>query len=537
LKSKLGQEQENGIDYWQLFQELPLPCLLFKADDPKFTIVDLNSAREKIEKWPREFYIGKPLHDVFPVNKDELHHKKIDTLLLSAIREVIKTGKPKHFRLPPFREKGERGWEAIRHIERSYVPIKDAQGKVTHIVSTTRDITNELNEAERIAEIQERLEEAMSISKVGSWTWDITNGTIVTDKNLKKILPFDDADTSAGNVLEQFVRLVHPDDLPRVRRAIQRTIKQHVPYEEEYRVVLKGGRVRWMLARGKVEKRGDKLLFPGVIVDISERRNLQAQVELARQQDKLNRQTSKILQERNEQLEAIGRSKDEFVALASHQLRTPATAVKQYLGMVLQGYVGEVSDLQEDMLSKAFDSNERQIQIINQILNAARVDTGRLVLTPMPVDIRSLLQGIVTDMKSMFESHQHTLQVSLPKAPVRVPADTGYLRMAIENIVNNAIVYTPNGGEITLKLMRAGKRCKLIIADTGVGIRKQDLSKLFIKFSRIHNPLSVQAGGSGIGLYLASEIVRLHSGEVSVNSAVGKGTSFAISLPLAQNTT
>ena len=87
-----------------------------------------------------------------------------------------------------------------------------------------------------------------------------------------------------------------------------------------------------------------------------------------------------MLQRRNEELKAISRSKDEFVALASHQLRTPATAVKQYIGMVLQGYVGDITEEQSDVLTKAFESNERQIQIINQILSAARADTGRLVM-------------------------------------------------------------------------------------------------------------------------------------------------------------
>jgi len=107
--------------------------------------------------------------------------------------------------------------------------------------------------------------------------------------------------------------------------------------------------------------------------------------------------------------------------------------------------------------------------------------------------------------------------------------------MAIENVLHNANVYTPKGGRITVKLTQVDKRCTLDIQDTGVGIRKADLGKLFVKFSRIHNPLSVEAGGSGIGLYLTAEIVRLHGGTVEVNSSLGKGSTFAISLPLMQN--
>jgi signal transduction histidine kinase len=148
-----------------------------------------------------------------------------------------------------------------------------------------------------------------------------------------------------------------------------------------------------------------------------------------------------------------------------------------------------------------------------------------------------LVRGIVTDMKSQFDAHAHKLHLSLPKNPVQVKGDLGYLRMAIENIINNALAYTPDGGEIGVRLRVVDKVCKLLISDTGVGIRKADLSKLFIKFSRIHNPLSVQAGGSGIGLYLSAEIMRLHGGAVSADSKINQGTTFAISLPMAQNTT
>lgn len=243
---------------------------------------------------------------------------------------------------------------------------------------------------------------------------------------------------------------------------------------------------------------------------------------------------AKELQKRNKELQALSRTKDEFVALASHQLRTPATAVKQYLGMVLQGFVGPIDPVQEELLAKAFDSNERQIQIINQILNAARADTGKLVVTPTLMDLASLLRGIGEEMRHDIEARKQSFTVLLPDKSVQVRADSGYLRMAIENLINNARAYTPDGGAIVLKLVIDKKHAHIVVEDTGVGIRKQDLTKLFAKFSRIHNELSVQAGGSGIGLYLAGEIVRLHGGTIGVTSKIGRGTVFTISLPLAQ---
>jgi signal transduction histidine kinase len=136
-------------------------------------------------------------------------------------------------------------------------------------------------------------------------------------------------------------------------------------------------------------------------------------------------------------------------------------------------------------------------------------------------------------MRHDIEARKHSFTVLLPDVPVQVQADIGYLRMAVENLINNARVYTPDGGAIALKLLADTKQAKIVVEDTGVGIHKKDLTKLFAKFSRIHNELSVQAGGSGIGLYLAGEIIRLHGGSISVSSKINKGTTFTITLPLA----
>lgn len=241
---------------------------------------------------------------------------------------------------------------------------------------------------------------------------------------------------------------------------------------------------------------------------------------------------ARLQQQRNIELQELGRTKNEFVALASHQLRTPATAVKQYLGMVLQGYVGPVDKVQEELLAKAFESNERQIQIINQILNAARADTGKLIMTPEDFDLTEMVRVITEEMRHAVEARGHTFKVKLPAAAIHLHGDLGYLRMAIENLINNARIYTADGGTVTVRLSTTRSKVKLAVQDTGVGIRKKDLSKLFAKFSRIHNELSVQAGGSGIGLYLAAEIVRLHQGAVDVASVSGKGTTFTITLPI-----
>jgi PAS domain S-box-containing protein len=532
--SKSNETAREPLDYRKLFQALPESYLLFEVNDPDFTIVEVNEARERVTGISREASIGRPLFEVFPDRNDDYRTTGMNELR-EYIRSLIKNGTAEPLQRIRYDIKQSDGTYLTRYWHPSYVLIRDNAGKPTHVLAASRDVTEETLVEMEIATMSQRLQTALEVGKVSSWMWDIEHNILVGDRNLAKLFSMDPAQVLHGLPLEAFLKSIHPDDLQRVKNSVQRTIQENVPFEEEYRTVTPQGKIRWVLARGKLEEQGGRKVFPGVIVDITERRDLQEQVELARHQDQLNRQESKILQKRNEELETVSRSKDEFVALASHQLRTPATAVKQYLGMVMQGYVGEISDIQAEMLGKAFESNERQIEIINQILNAARVDTGRLVMTTMPVDIRALVRGLTDDMRASIEQRHHQFVVRLPRTPMPVVADLGYLRMAIENVLHNASIYTQEGGRIEIHLERDGKQARLSITDTGVGIKKADIGKLFTKFSRIHNPLSVQAGGSGIGLYLTAEIIRLHGGKVTVRSKINQGTTFAILLPLAHN--
>jgi signal transduction histidine kinase len=236
--------------------------------------------------------------------------------------------------------------------------------------------------------------------------------------------------------------------------------------------------------------------------------------------------------QRVHQLIEINRSKDEFIALASHQLRTPATAVKQYVGMILEGYAGDITAEQEKFLRSAYESNERQIQVVNDILRVAQLDLKKITLKLASTDMKKLMQSILHDMASLLANREQTLEFICPKKPIIAHVDTEFIRMALGNIIDNASKYTPVGKQITAELMpaREGKIC-VTIRDQGVGIAEDDMDKLFKKFSRVDNPLSVKVGGTGLGLYWSNEVVQLHTGSIEVKSALGTGTSFIIRLP------
>lgn len=228
----------------------------------------------------------------------------------------------------------------------------------------------------------------------------------------------------------------------------------------------------------------------------------------------------------------IQAAKDDLLSLASHQLRTPATIVKQYLGMLLQGYVGKLRGEQRDIIQNAYDSNEKQLEIISQLLYVARLDAGRITIRPELININQLVRKIAKNQSSLAKERDQTINIILPRQPIKVAADTHYLSMALDNLLNNSIKYTPDKGKITLSVKQIADEAIIEVSDTGSGINSNEIGHIFDKFTRGTNPLSTQVNGSGLGLYLTKQIIDRHGGSIDVNSEVDKGTLFEIRLPL-----
>ncbi len=230
----------------------------------------------------------------------------------------------------------------------------------------------------------------------------------------------------------------------------------------------------------------------------------------------------------------LDKAKDEFVSLASHQLRTPAAGVKAFASMLLDGYGGMVTPKQREFLQQIYDSNERQLRIVEDLLSVARVDSGRMTLSRSEVNISELVDQVVNEMAIPISGKNQQLIVKTPEKPVVIEADGEKLKMVVDNLISNASKYTPNGGAITVEVEVVRSKLNITVTDTGVGISKEELPGLFKKFSRIENELSAEVGGTGLGLYLAERIVRLHGGNIGVSSQPGKGSRFTLKLPLSR---
>ncbi|MFH1509907.1 MAG: ATP-binding protein [Candidatus Nealsonbacteria bacterium] len=232
-------------------------------------------------------------------------------------------------------------------------------------------------------------------------------------------------------------------------------------------------------------------------------------------------------------LDKLSRAKSEFLSIASHQLRTPLTAVKGYISLILEKNYGEVSEKMIQPLKNVFQSNERLLSLVNDLLNLSHLESGKIELTKSSVSLENLILNTVEELR--INANKKGLYINIEKPSKLLPnimADEDKLRQVILNIIDNAIKYTNNGG-ITIKMNATPLTEKIIISDTGTGITPEEKKNVFKMFTRATAVIKNHTAGFGVGLYVAKKFIDMHNGKVWIESqGSGKGTTLNIELPI-----
>lgn len=229
----------------------------------------------------------------------------------------------------------------------------------------------------------------------------------------------------------------------------------------------------------------------------------------------------------------LEKMKDEFLNMASHELRTPMTAIKGFISMILGGDYGKVDKNFEEPLTNIMMATNRLIDLVNDLLSVSRMQAGRLKVQLKSVQIGSVTKGLIDLLEPIAKDKQIKLKI-IDGRGAKVQADEELLRQIINNLVGNALKFTEKGGNVTLKIKKDGDMCIGEVEDTGVGIAKEDVDKLFGRFQQIASQGGGKPVGTGLGLYISRELVRTMGGELwLVKSELGEGSIFAFSLPLA----
>jgi PAS domain S-box-containing protein len=265
--------------------------------------------------------------------------------------------------------------------------------------------------------------------------------------------------------------------------------------------------------------------YLGVIVvtqEVTERKKIEDDLKEALEQ----------LQHVNEELTRLDRTKDDFLSTVSHELKTPMISVVGYIGMILKGKAGSLTEQQRRFLDISYKNLSKLEKNINNLIDLAEFGIIRETWVFEPVDLCKVIEFSCLTIEPLAKEHEIHLEIHLPSEPVRIPGIPDKLNQLFDNLLTNAIKYNRREGKITVDLSQTSDRAFVHISDTGIGISHQSLKEVFTRhFQEKTKPLG-NIKGLGIGLSLVQEIVKLHKGEIQLQSEIGKGTTFSVMLPL-----
>jgi PAS domain S-box-containing protein len=300
---------------------------------------------------------------------------------------------------------------------------------------------------------------------------------------------------------EEYSEMVHPDDRAHVRAALKNHLETGAPYSQEYRIIDSRGACLTISDRATAirDSKGVPVRMIGVVSDISERKKAE-------------------------------KMKSDFVSFVTHQLRTPLSGIKWMLELAS----GEIENPEEmrSFVQDARASTDRLIRLVNDLLDVSRLERGTLQLNYSQVDLAELTRSVLGEISPLMQEKGQNVSVQIGDDMAPVWADAQMLRQVVLNLISNAMKYTPREGKIKIAVRGAGNGLRWEVTDTGIGIPKSDLGKLFEKFYRAENAQVVETEGTGLGLYLVRLMVEQFGGKVWCTSEEGAGSTFAFTLPV-----
>ncbi len=410
---------------------------------------------------------------------------------------------------------------------------------VIYIASRHRDEI----EAERQTELalsENRFRQMAENIREVFWTYDLA------DDRVSYVSPA--YDQVMGNSISTFYKdplsilnMVHPDDLPLAEYAIREFMGGN-SVSIEVRITRPDNSPHWVWARGfPISDDQNKVKgVAGIISDITERKLAQEKIEEVNQTlEQRVQERTKELVIANVALDKAARMKDEFLAGMSHELRTPLTGILGFSEALQLRAYGELNEKQHKAVKTIEESGRHLLELINDILDLAKIEAGKLELQFGSYSIEDICQASLKLTKGMAQKKRHQFHVPTFEETIHAYVDARRIKQVLVNLISNAVKFTPENGEIGLDVQadRDGQKIKLTVWDKGIGIKPEDLHNLFRPFTQIDSSLAREYSGTGLGLSLVYRLVELHNGGIEVESTFGEGSRFTISLPWSPENT
>jgi PAS domain S-box-containing protein len=272
-------------------------------------------------------------------------------------------------------------------------------------------------------------------------------------------------------------------------------------------------------------------LFVAIIHDVSERRRLEALSEQKQYRAEELRRKTEDLEQDNRRMMETNRLQGEFLANMSHELRTPLNAIIGFADVLHAGMVGPLAEQQHEFLGDILTSSRHLLQLINEILDLAKVESGTVEIAPETVELTPMITEVRDILRGTAASRKLELELALPAELGSVTVDPAKLRQILYNYISNALKFTPEGGRVTIRAQLRDTTFRIEVEDTGIGIASEDLRYLFVAFRQLDVGTAKRYAGTGLGLALTKRLAEAHGGTVGVDSVRGAGSTFWVELP------
>lgn len=354
--------------------------------------------------------------------------------------------------------------------------------------------------SEYVEEQKRRLDLVLGVAEIGAWELDLQTDQVTWDDNMYAL--FETAQEEFDGTYEGVLAFIVPRDRKRLVREVTAAVETGNDLLITYQITTGTGRTRHMKAIGRIfptrNKEGYRMM--GVNFDVT-----------AEQE--------------------IDKAKSEFVSLASHQLRTPLTTVKWYLEILLSQHDHDFTDDQHECLNQIKLGNDRMIDVVNAFLNVSTIEMGTFVVKGTPVRLRDVVDGVLKEVDFEIKKKDQRLIVDIDKNFPKFPLDVDFAHIVVENVLSNAIKYTPEGGDIQISAHKEGESVILCVKDTGYGIPESQQHRVFSKLFRADNIKQIDSTGTGLGLYIVKSIMDVLEGDVWFTSKEGHGSTFYLKFP------
>ena len=377
-----------------------------------------------------------------------------------------------------------------------------------------------------------RLNEAQRLAKLGSWELDLLSDELEWSDEIFRLFEIDKS-RFAGSY-QTFLDLIHPDDRDRVNLAYTRSLETCTEYEINHRLLMPDGRIKWVHERcvSEFDAQGKALRSMGTVQDITERH--QAQETLRQLNEELEQRvaqrTAELESARNE-AERANNAKSDFLSRMSHELRTPLNGILGFAQLLAYNTTHALDLEQADYVQEIMHAGEHLLQLINEVLDLSRIESGRLELESMPLAIAQMLRECVPMVQTLAAERKVEICVDITGDYI-IRADRLRLRQILLNLLSNAVKYNRAGGSVVIRCgsIRDGS-VRVSVQDSGHGIASEFLPRLFQPFERLQSAYD-GIEGAGIGLAISRKLTEAMGGNIGVESVPGTGSTFWVEFPL-----